>query len=242
MASSDRATAGELASGFALHGIMRVRAFVQDDGHIFCRDDQVVEETKKFVALLKSVYADLEMELHDVKLSTRPELRAGTDAIWDRAEADLAAATEAAGVPVEINPGEGAFYGPKLEFRLRDAIGRIWQCGTHQLDFVMPKRLDAEYVAEDGSKQRPVMLHRAILGSFRALPRHHDRELRRKPSRCVLEAGAGGGGHHHVEDADGFAEQAAAKLRAAGLRVETDSCATRRSTTRSANTPWARSR
>jgi threonyl-tRNA synthetase len=204
----------------ALHGIMRVRAFTQDDGHIFCRDDQVVDETKRFVALLKSVYADLEMELHDVKLSTRPELRAGTDEIWDRAEADLAAATEAAGVPVEINPGEGAFYGPKLEFRLRDAIGRIWQCGTHQLDFVMPERLDAEYVAEDGSKQRPVMLHRAILGSFERflgiLIEHYAGAfpLWLSPVQVVVAT--------ITSDADGFAQEAAAKLRAAGLRVETD--------------------
>jgi threonyl-tRNA synthetase len=204
----------------ALHGIMRVRAFVQDDGHIFCREDQVVEETKRFVALLKSVYSDLEMELHDVKLSTRPELRAGTDEIWDRAEADLAAATLASGVPVEINPGEGAFYGPKLEFRLRDAIGRIWQCGTHQLDFVMPERLDAEYVAEDGSKQRPVMLHRAILGSFERflgiLIEHYAGAfpLWLAPVQVVVAT--------ITSDADGFAEQAAAKLRAAGLRVELD--------------------
>ncbi|HWE47263.1 MAG TPA: threonine--tRNA ligase [Caulobacteraceae bacterium] len=204
----------------ALHGLMRVRGFVQDDGHIFCREDQVVDETKRFVALLKSVYADLGLELHDVKFSTRPDLRAGTDEIWDRAEADLAAATQAAGVPIEISPGEGAFYGPKLEFRLRDAIGRIWQCGTHQLDFVMPERLDAEYVGEDGQKHRPVMLHRAIFGSFERfigiLIEHYAGAfpLWLAPVQVVVST--------ITSDADGFAEQAAAKLRAAGLRVETD--------------------
>jgi threonyl-tRNA synthetase len=204
----------------ALHGLMRVRGFVQDDGHIFCREDQVVDETKRFVALLSQVYADLEMTLHDVKLSTRPELRAGTDEIWDRAEGDLAVAIEAAGVPVEINPGEGAFYGPKLEFRLRDAIGRIWQCGTHQLDFVLPERLDAEYVGEDGEKHRPVMLHRAIFGSFERfigiLIEHYAGAFPMwlAPVQVVVAT--------ITSDADGFAEEAAAKLRAAGLRVETD--------------------
>jgi threonyl-tRNA synthetase len=204
----------------ALHGLMRVRGFVQDDGHIFCREDQVVDETKRFVALLKSVYADIGLELHDVKFSTRPDLRAGTDDIWDRAEADLAAATEAAGVPVEINPGEGAFYGPKLEFRLRDAIGRIWQCGTLQLDFVLPERLDAEYVGDDGAKHRPVMLHRAIFGSFERfigiLIEHYAGAfpLWLAPVQVVVAT--------ITSDADGFAEQAAAKLRAAGLRVELD--------------------
>jgi threonyl-tRNA synthetase len=204
----------------ALHGLMRVRGFVQDDGHIFCREDQVVDETKRFVALLKSVYADVGLELHDVKLSTRPELRAGTDEIWDRAEGDLAAAIEAAGVPVEIQPGEGAFYGPKLEFRLRDAIGRIWQCGTHQLDFVLPERLDAEYVAEDGAKRRPVMLHRAIFGSFERfigiLIEHYAGAfpLWLAPVQVVVAT--------ITSDADDFAKAAAEKLRAAGLRVETD--------------------
>jgi threonyl-tRNA synthetase len=204
----------------ALHGLMRVRAFVQDDAHIFCREDQVVEETKRFIDLLDSIYADLGMTLHDVKFSTRPEVRAGSDEIWDRAEADLRAATEAAGVTLVENPGEGAFYGPKLEFSLRDAIGRVWQCGTLQLDFVLPERLDAEYVAEDGSKRRPVMLHRAILGSFErfigilienyggAFP------LWLAPTQVVIAT--------ITSDADGFAEEAAQALRAAGLRVETD--------------------
>ncbi len=155
-----------------------------------------------------------------MKLALRPDLRAGTDEIWDRAESELAAAIAAAGVPVEILPGEGAFYGPKLEFHLRDAIGRIWQCGTHQLDFVLPERLDAEYVGEDGQKHRPVMLHRAIFGSFERfigiLIEHYAGAfpLWLSPVQVVVAT--------ITSDADGFAEAAAAKLRAAGLRVETD--------------------
>src|SRR3569833_2385745 len=150
----------------ALHGLMRVRAFAQDDAHIFCREDQIEAETRKFCDLLRSIYEDLGVTLHSVKLALRPDVRAGTDEVWDVAEDKLRRAAEAAGETVELLPGEGAFYGPKLEFHLRDAIGRTWQCGTLQLDFVLPERLDAEYVAEDGSKQRPVMLHRAIFGSF----------------------------------------------------------------------------
>ncbi|GEO81053.1 threonine--tRNA ligase [Pararhodospirillum oryzae] len=153
------------ASG-ALHGLMRVRAFVQDDAHIFCTEDQIVSETQSFCALLKSVYHDLGFEDVSVKFSDRPAKRAGSDATWDKAEAALRDATEAAGLSWTLNPGEGAFYGPKLEFVLRDAIGRDWQCGTLQVDFVLPERLDAHYVAEDGAKVRPVMLHRAILGTF----------------------------------------------------------------------------
>jgi threonyl-tRNA synthetase len=199
---------------------MRVRGFTQDDAHIFCREDQITPESERFIRLLESIYADLGLELHDVKLSTRPEIRAGADEVWDKAEAALAAAARAAGVELIENPGEGAFYGPKLEFTLRDAIGRIWQCGTLQLDFVMPERLEAEYVAEDGSKQRPVMLHRAILGSFErfigiltencagAFP------LWLAPVQAVVAT--------ITSDADGFAAEAASKLRAAGLRVETD--------------------
>ncbi|CCG07525.1 threonine--tRNA ligase [Pararhodospirillum photometricum] len=153
------------ASG-ALHGLMRVRAFVQDDAHIFCTEDQIVSETQSFCALLKSVYHDLGFESVRVKFSDRPAKRAGSDETWDKAEAALRDATEAAGLEWTLNPGEGAFYGPKLEFVLRDAIGRDWQCGTLQVDFVLPERLDASYVAEDGAKRRPVMLHRAILGTF----------------------------------------------------------------------------
>ena len=150
----------------ALHGLMRVRAFTQDDAHIFCTEDQITEETKIFCDLLMSVYKDFGFEDVVVKFSDRPEVRVGDDATWDKAEKALTDAVNAAGHDYELNPGEGAFYGPKLEFVLRDAIGRDWQCGTHQVDFVLPERLDANYVGEDGEKHRPVMLHRAILGSF----------------------------------------------------------------------------
>jgi threonyl-tRNA synthetase len=150
----------------ALHGIMRVRAFTQDDAHIFCTEDQITGETVRFVALLSGIYRDLGFDSFRVKLADRPDMRAGTDAVWDQAEAALKRACADAGVEYELNPGEGAFYGPKLEFVLRDAIGRDWQCGTLQVDFVMPERLDAEYIGEDGARHRPVMLHRAILGSF----------------------------------------------------------------------------
>lgn len=150
----------------ALHGIMRVRGFVQDDAHIFCTEEQIISETIAFCELLKEVYKDFGFNEISVKFSDRPEKRAGSDAIWDKAETALKNAVEAAGLPYTINPGEGAFYGPKLEFVLRDAIGRDWQCGTLQADFVLPERLDAEYVGSDGVKHRPVMLHRAILGSL----------------------------------------------------------------------------
>ena len=150
----------------ALHGLMRVRAFTQDDAHIFCTEDQINAETVAFCSLLQAVYADFGFTEVAVKFSDRPEKRAGSDETWDKAEGALKAAVEAAGLQYTLNPGEGAFYGPKLEFVLRDAIGRDWQCGTLQVDFVLPERLDAEYVAEDNTRQRPVMLHRAILGSF----------------------------------------------------------------------------
>jgi len=204
----------------ALHGIFRVRAFTQDDAHIFCREDQIEAESTKFVRLLESVYADCGLELHSVKLALRPELRFGTDEIWDVAEKKLERAAIAAGCQVEMLPDEGAFYGPKLEFHLRDAIGRTWQCGTLQLDYVLPERLDAEYVAEDGSKQRPVMLHRAICGSMErfigvmienyagAFP------LWLSPVQVVVAT--------ITSDADEYALRAAAALRAQGLRVETD--------------------
>ena len=203
-----------------LHGIMRVRAFTQDDGHIFCREDQIESETTAFVQLLHSIYNDLGVELHSVKLALRPELRLGTDEQWDIAEAKLERAANAAGVEVEHLPGEGAFYGPKLEFHLKDAIGRTWQCGTLQLDYETPGRLGAEYTAEDGSKQEPVMLHRAILGTFErflgilienyggAFP------LWLSPVQAVVAT--------ITSDADEFAEATAAKFKAAGLRVETD--------------------
>ena len=150
----------------ALHGLMRVRAFTQDDAHIFCTPDQINSETVAFCNLLREIYADFGFKGVHVKFSDRPAKRAGSDDTWDRAEAALKTAVEAAGLEYTLNPGEGAFYGPKLEFVLRDAIGRDWQCGTLQVDFVLPERLGAEYVGEDGAKHRPVMLHRAILGSF----------------------------------------------------------------------------
>lgn len=150
----------------ALHGLMRVRAFVQDDAHIFCTEEQITSETQAFCTLLLSVYKDLGFEDVVVKFSDRPENRAGTDETWDKAEQALRDATAATGLETELNPGDGAFYGPKLDFVLRDAIGRDWQCGTLQVDFVLPERLDAAYIGKDGEKHRPVMLHRAILGSF----------------------------------------------------------------------------
>ncbi len=204
----------------ALHGIMRVRQFTQDDAHIFCREDQIVEESIRFCRLLESVYRDFGFEDIAVKLSTRPDVRAGSDETWDRAEKGLQDAVDAAGLPCEIMPGEGAFYGPKLEFQLTDAIGRVWQCGTLQLDYVLPERLGAEYTAPDGSKQRPVMLHRAILGSMErfigilieefsgAFP------LWLSPVQIVVAA--------ITDAANDYAEEAADALRRAGLRVETD--------------------
>jgi threonyl-tRNA synthetase len=149
----------------ALHGIMRVRAFTQDDAHIFCTEEQVTPESVAFCELLLSVYRDFGFEEVAIKFSDRPAVRAGSDEVWDRAEAALRDAVEAAGLAYTLNPGEGAFYGPKLEFVLRDALGRDWQCGTLQVDFVLPERLDASYVGEDGARHRPVMLHRAIFGS-----------------------------------------------------------------------------
>jgi len=150
----------------ALHGLMRVRGFVQDDAHIFCTEDQIQDEAGVFIDLLRKVYADFGFEQILVKLSTRPEKRIGDDAVWDRAEAALKATLDAKGLEWELNPGEGAFYGPKIEFSLKDSLGRVWQCGTLQLDFALPGRLGAEYVAEDNTRRTPVMLHRAILGSL----------------------------------------------------------------------------
>ena len=150
----------------ALHGIMRVRGFTQDDGHIFCTEDQIEAETKTYINFLTKIYRDLGFPNFKVKFSDRPEIRSGSDDTWSKAETALISATRAAGIEPELNPGEGAFYGPKLEFVLTDAIGRDWQCGTHQVDFVLPERLNANYVGDDGAKHRPVMLHRATLGSF----------------------------------------------------------------------------
>ncbi len=204
----------------ALHGIMRVRAFTQDDAHIFCEEHQIASETVRFVALLSSIYRDLGFDEFRVKFSDRPPVRAGSDETWDRAEAALKEACATAGVDYTLNPGEGAFYGPKLEFVLRDAIGRDWQCGTLQVDFVLPERLDAEYVAEAGDRRRPVMLHRAILGSFERflgilIEQHAGRfPLWLSPVQVVVAT--------IVDDAVPFAREAADALRAAGLRVELD--------------------
>jgi threonyl-tRNA synthetase len=207
-------------SSGALHGIMRVRAFTQDDAHIFCTEAQIAPETVKFVALLESVYRDLGFDSFRVKFSDRPDTRAGDDATWDRAEGALKEACESAGVAWELNPGEGAFYGPKLEFVLRDAIGRDWQCGTLQVDFVLPERLDAEYVGEDSARHRPVMLHRAVLGSFERflgilIEQHAGRfPLWLAPVQAVVAT--------IVSDADAYAKEVAGLLAARGLSVRTD--------------------
>jgi threonyl-tRNA synthetase len=203
-----------------LHGLLRVRQLSQDDGHIFCREDQVESETRDFLKMLNRVYADLGVELHAVKLALRPELRAGTDEMWDKTEAMLERAARAVGLTFDILPGEGGFYAPKLEFHLKDAIGRTWQCGTLQLDMVMPERLDATYIGEDGQKHRPVMLHRAICGSMErfigVLIEHYAGAfpLWLAPVQAVVAT--------ITSDADDYASQAAAALRKAGLRVETD--------------------
>ncbi|MEQ9556037.1 MAG: threonine--tRNA ligase [Rhodospirillales bacterium] len=204
----------------ALHGLMRVRAFTQDDAHIFCRPDQIEAETKIFIDLLSAIYKDFGFDDFVIKFSDRPEVRAGSDETWDRAEKALLDATKAAGHDPILNPGEGAFYGPKLEFVLRDAIGRDWQCGTLQVDFVLPERLDAHYIAEDGAKHRPVMLHRAILGSFE---RFIGILIENYAGRFPLWLAP-----HQVtvatitNESDAYAAQVAKACRAAGLRVETD--------------------
>ncbi len=203
-----------------LHGIMRVRQFIQDDAHIFCTEDQIVSETKIFCDLLKSVYKDFGFTDILVKFSDRPEVRAGSDEIWDKAEAALREAAEEAGLALEINPGEGAFYGPKLEFVLRDAIGRDWQCGTLQADFVLPERLDASYMGEDGEKHRPVMLHRAILGSLERfigilIENYAGRlPLWLSPVHAVICS--------ITNEADDYAHEVKAALEAKGLNVELD--------------------
>jgi threonyl-tRNA synthetase len=210
----------------ALHGIMRVRQFTQDDAHIFVREDQLVEEVRKFCELLDSVYKDLGFDDYAVKLALRPEKRFGEDSMWDKAEAELREAVMQSGLSDTIKanfeelPGEGAFYAPKLEFHLTDAIGRTWQVGTIQSDRVLPERLDASYVGADGERHRPVMLHRAILGTFERfigiLIEHHAGRfpLWLAPVQVVVAT--------IVSDADDYAEQVATTLRKAGLRVETD--------------------
>ena len=204
----------------ALHGIMRVRAFTQDDAHIFCTEDQITSESVRFCELLQSIYADFGFTDVRVKFSDRPEVRAGEDDVWDRAESALTDATKAAQLETTLNPGEGAFYGPKLEFVLRDAIGRDWQCGTLQVDFVLPDRLDAEYVAEDGSRRRPVMLHRAILGSMeRWIGILIEQYAGRMPAWLapvqVVVASI-------TDSANEYAETVARTAEAMGLRVERD--------------------
>ncbi len=204
----------------ALHGMMRVRAFTQDDAHIFCTPDQINSETVIFCDLLRSIYRDFGFDDLVVKFSDRPAVRAGDDATWDKAEKALKDAVEEAGLEYTLNPGEGAFYGPKLEFVLRDAIGRDWQCGTFQVDFVLPERLGASYVGEDGEKHRPVMLHRAILGSFERflailIEQYAGRfPLWLAPVQVVVAS--------ITSDANDYGEEVAAALGAAGLRTETD--------------------
>jgi threonyl-tRNA synthetase len=204
----------------ALHGIMRVRAFTQDDAHIFCTEDQINSESVDFCNLLLDMYRDFGFEDVRVKFSDRPETRAGDDSTWDKAEAALRGATEAAGLETEFNPGEGAFYGPKLEFVLRDAIGRDWQCGTLQVDFVLPERLDAEYVAEDGARHRPVMLHRAILGSLERwigilIEQYSGRmPVWLAPVQCVIAP--------ITDAANDYATQVEKAMSDAGVRVEVD--------------------
>jgi threonyl-tRNA synthetase len=204
----------------ALHGIMRTRNFTQDDAHIFCTEAQITPETVRFVELLSSIYRDFGYDGFKVKFSDRPAERIGSDAVWDQAEQALRQACRIASVEYELNPGEGAFYGPKLEFVLRDAIGRDWQCGTLQVDFMMPERLHAEYVAEDGSRRVPVMLHRAILGSFErflgvTIEHYAGRfPLWLAPVQAVVAT--------IVSDADAYAGEVATALRAAGLGVSVD--------------------
>ena len=204
----------------ALHGLMRVRQMTQDDAHIFCREDQITSESVEFCKLVKDIYTDMGFEDVRVVLALRPEMRAGSDEVWDRAEEGLRVALQEAGLEFEEVPGEGAFYGPKVEYHIRDAIGRSWQCGTLQLDFVLPERLEASYIGEDGDKHRPVMLHRAILGTLERfigimiesyggkLP------LWLAPTQCVVATITG--------KADEYAKEVYQALRAAGIRAELD--------------------
>ena len=204
----------------ALHGLMRVRAFVQDDAHIFCTNEQIEPETKRFIDLLASIYKDFGFDEFVIKFADRPEVRAGTDDTWSRAEDALMSAAVAAGVELVMNPGEGAFYGPKLEFVLRDAIGRDWQCGTLQVDFVLPERLDATYTEENGQKCRPVMLHRAILGSFERfigilIENYAGRfPLWLAPVQIIVAT--------ITNDSNSYARKVEADLKSLGLRAELD--------------------
>jgi threonyl-tRNA synthetase len=204
----------------ALHGLMRVRAFTQDDAHIFCREDQIEDEVASFIKLASSIHEDFGLQRDHITLGTRPTPRAGTDAFWDMAEAQLLNAARKAGVEPVIAEGDGAFYAPKLDFQLKDAIGRTWTCGTIQNDYVLPDRLGAEFVGEDGQKHKPVMLHRAVLGSLErfigiliencagAFP------MWLAPVQVVVAT--------ITQEADGYAHEVAEAMRKAGLRVETD--------------------
>ena len=204
----------------ALHGLMRVRQFTQDDAHIFCREDQIMEECVKFCELTKAIYKDLGFDDYVVKLETRPENRIGSDELWDKAEAGLQNALEKLGMPYELSPGDGAFYGPKLAFIIRDAIGREWGCGTIQLDFNLPERLDATYIGDDSARHRPVMLHRAVLGSIERfigiLIENYAGKLPLwlAPTQVVVAS--------ITNDANAYAEEVCEKLRALGLRAEVD--------------------
>ena len=199
---------------------MRVRAFTQDDAHIFCTPEQITAESVAFCELLMRVYRDFGFDDVRVKFSDRPPVRAGEDAVWDQAEAALWEAVRAANLECTLNPGEGAFYGPKLEFVLRDAIGRDWQCGTLQVDFVLPERLDANYIGPDGAKHRPVMLHRAILGSLERfigmLIEHYAGRLPiwLAPVQAVVAT--------ITNEADGYANEVVQRLKAVGVRAEAD--------------------
>ena len=204
----------------ALHGIMRVRGFTQDDAHIFCEEKHIESETKKFIEFLAKIYADLGFNDWSIKLSTRPEKRIGSEESWDHSEESLGNACRAAGYDYEIQEGEGAFYGPKLEFVLTDAIGREWQCGTLQVDPNLPERLDANYIGQDGAKHRPIMLHRAVVGSFeRFIGILIENSAGKLPfwlaPRQVVVASI-------VSEADDYVNEVVAALKAAGVRAEAD--------------------
>jgi threonyl-tRNA synthetase len=207
------------ASG-TMHGLMRVRGFTQDDGHIFCMPEQIESETASFISLLSEIYSDLGFNKFDIKLSTRPEVRIGSDEVWDKAELALENAIKKLDLPYKIDEGDGAFYGPKLDFVLTDAIGREWQCGTFQADFNLPDRLDAEYVGEDGNKHHPVMIHRAILGSFERfigiLIENYSGKLPfwLAPQQVVVAS--------IVSEVNDYATEVKELLKECGIRVETD--------------------
>ena len=207
------------ASG-TMHGLMRVRGFTQDDGHIFCTEEQIESETKLFIELLSQTYRDLGFKNFDIKLSTRPEIRVGSDEVWDKAENALESAIKKLNLPFEIQEGDGAFYGPKLDFVLTDAIGREWQCGTFQADFNLPERLDAEYVGEDGKKHMPVMIHRAVLGSFErfigVLIENYSGKLPfwLAPVQVIVAT--------IISDVDDYAEEIIHSLEETGIRCDSD--------------------